>query len=357
LGIVRAYDAAMIAVGLVYTGFLVALIGLISLAKPLQVLRIRSRWEGAAVLMAGVVLVTAGALLPARETTIGTPQTLLDQFAPVFQFHEVHTIRIAASKERVYAAIKAVTADEILFFRALTWIRRLGRATPEGILNPPGQQPILDVAALTVELPGFVGRQTQAGHDEALVLLAEARALVESTGEVRFSAELHRLEGDLRQRRNEPAAAEHCFQRAIALARSQGARWWELRASVSLAVRYGAHNFFFARTGIAMFAHIGVKAEHGEIFVRVNAVLVQEVQRENSGVRGVAARQGESLPTEVREGAKGHVRLCDEDCGKADIRVPHRQHLTLPAELFFGLEIGKRGVPRDIDMPGHQRLD
>jgi hypothetical protein len=142
----------MLGVGIVYAGFVVALIGLISLAKPLQVLRIRSRWQGAAVLMAGVVLVTAGALLPARETTIGAPQTLLDQFAPVFQFHEVHSIRIKASRERVYAAIKAVTADEILFFRALTSIRRLGRAAPEGILNAPGQQPILDVAARTAFL-------------------------------------------------------------------------------------------------------------------------------------------------------------------------------------------------------------
>jgi hypothetical protein len=139
----------MFAVGLVYAGFLVAVIGLISLVKPLTVLRIRSRRQGAAVLVVGVVLVTAGALSPARETTIATPQTLLDAFAPAFQFHEVHTIRIAASRERVYDAIKAVTADEILFFRALTWIRRLGRASPEGILNAPGQQPILDVAART----------------------------------------------------------------------------------------------------------------------------------------------------------------------------------------------------------------
>jgi hypothetical protein len=139
----------MIAVGLVYSGFLVALIGLISLAKPLPVVRIRRRRQAAAVLMVGIFLVAGGVVVPALETTIVTPQTLLDQFAPVFQFHEVHAVRIAASRERVYAAIKAVTSDEILFFRTLTWIRRLGRATPEGILNAPGQQPILDVATRT----------------------------------------------------------------------------------------------------------------------------------------------------------------------------------------------------------------
>jgi tetratricopeptide (TPR) repeat protein len=75
-----------------------------------------------------------------------------------------------------------------------------------------------------------------AGHlEQALLLVAEARALVESTGELRFEAELHRLEGAIRQQKNEPAAAEQCFRHAIAVARKQGARWWELRAEVSLA--------------------------------------------------------------------------------------------------------------------------
>jgi DNA-binding winged helix-turn-helix (wHTH) protein/tetratricopeptide (TPR) repeat protein len=76
----------------------------------------------------------------------------------------------------------------------------------------------------------------KAGHlEQALLLVAEARALVESTAELRFEAELHRLEGELRLQRNQPDAAERCFRRAIALARQQGARWWELRAQVSLA--------------------------------------------------------------------------------------------------------------------------
>jgi adenylate cyclase len=43
------------------------------------------------------------------------------------------------------------------------------------------------------------------------------------------------MEGDLRQRQNEHDAAERCFRSAIEIARRQGARWRELRASVSLA--------------------------------------------------------------------------------------------------------------------------
>ena len=72
--------------------------------------------------------------------------TWLDEFAPVWQFHEVHTRRIAAPPERVFDAIRRVRADEILFFRTLTWIRRGGRPAPPGILNAASTQPLLDVA-------------------------------------------------------------------------------------------------------------------------------------------------------------------------------------------------------------------
>jgi hypothetical protein len=73
--------------------------------------------------------------------------TRLDEFAPVWQFREVHRIHVAASAEQAYRAIKTVSADEIRFYRTLTWIRRLGRPLPQGILNAPPYAPLLDVAA------------------------------------------------------------------------------------------------------------------------------------------------------------------------------------------------------------------
>lgn len=51
-----------------------------------------------------------------------------------------------APPERAFEAIRAVTAGEIPLFRALTWIRRLGRSGSEGILQAPEQLPLLDVA-------------------------------------------------------------------------------------------------------------------------------------------------------------------------------------------------------------------
>jgi hypothetical protein len=73
----------------------------------------------------------------------------LDEFAPEHQFSEVHVIRIRAPRSGAYRAIKDVTAGEIALFRALTWIRRLGRKGRESILDPPKDEPVLAVATRT----------------------------------------------------------------------------------------------------------------------------------------------------------------------------------------------------------------
>ena len=67
--------------------------------------------------------------------------TRLEEFVPVYQFNEVHRIRIRAPKIRIHRSIKEVTAGEITLFRALSWIRRFGRTGPESILNAPSHEP------------------------------------------------------------------------------------------------------------------------------------------------------------------------------------------------------------------------
>ena len=139
----------MIAVGLVYVGLIAALLGGVSLVKPLAFWGIHSRLQGTFPLGLGLLIAGLGCAFPAKEVRVAVFQTQLDQFAPVYQFNEVHSIRVMAPKDRVYRAIKTVTADEILFFRALTWVRRLGRPGPESILNPPDRLPLLEVATRT----------------------------------------------------------------------------------------------------------------------------------------------------------------------------------------------------------------
>jgi predicted ATPase len=68
-----------------------------------------------------------------------------------------------------------------------------------------------------------------------LGLLDEAILTVEKTHERLFEAELHRLRGELLLRSGNGGAAEAAFEGALTVARSQGARMWELRAAMSFA--------------------------------------------------------------------------------------------------------------------------
>ena len=50
-----------------------------------------------------------------------------------------------------------------------------------------------------------------------------------------WDAEIHRLRGELTARLPDPAKAEKSFRTALAIAREQGTRGYELRAATSLA--------------------------------------------------------------------------------------------------------------------------
>jgi len=73
--------------------------------------------------------------------------------------------------------------------------------------------------------------------DKALLLLEEALTIVDSTQERWFEAERHRLRAEtlLTSSFRCPDQAKVSLHRALALAREQGARFWELRAATSLA--------------------------------------------------------------------------------------------------------------------------
>ena len=103
-------------------------------------------YSGLVLMLGGAGVAIAALLAPARESHAAGSSTRLDAISPVWQFGEVHTLRIDAPPARVYEAIKRTRADEIFLFRTLTWIRRGGRALPRNILNPGTREPILDVA-------------------------------------------------------------------------------------------------------------------------------------------------------------------------------------------------------------------
>jgi adenylate cyclase len=79
------------------------------------------------------------------------------------------------------------------------------------------------------------GYQRLSRHDQALAIFDQALAHVGRSGEMFETAEILRLKGELLLARDGLPDAERCFRAAIELAREQKARWWELRATVSLA--------------------------------------------------------------------------------------------------------------------------
>jgi predicted ATPase len=71
--------------------------------------------------------------------------------------------------------------------------------------------------------------------DEGLKHLAEAANIVEATQERWAEAEMHLLRGTLLLSMHERVAAEDSFRLAPTVAQQQSAKFWELRAAISLA--------------------------------------------------------------------------------------------------------------------------
>ncbi|MGH8065854.1 MAG: hypothetical protein ACRERE_11620 [Candidatus Entotheonellia bacterium] len=84
---------------------------------------------------------------------------------------------------------------------------------------------------LLAEAVGHAGR-----FEEGLRWLAESLTAFEASGRGDMLTEAYRLQGELllRQALPEVAEAEACFQQALAVARCQQAKSWELRAAMSL---------------------------------------------------------------------------------------------------------------------------
>ena len=74
----------------------------------------------------------------------------------------------------------------------------------------------------------------------AVAILDDALATADRVGHRAFEAELHRARGEILLKRDaaNPAPAEDAFLTAIAVAKQQGARSFELRAALSLAKLY-----------------------------------------------------------------------------------------------------------------------
>jgi len=155
---------------LVYAALAALFLGCISIVYPMKFVGITSRPFGVGVALCGMAVFLLGVNLPAPDERVAARATILDDFVPVYQFAEFHTLRVTAPREHVFAAIRDVTANEITLFRTLTWIRRFGRPGPENILNPPPNEPLLAVATRT----GFMKLAENPDHEIVLGTLVVA---------------------------------------------------------------------------------------------------------------------------------------------------------------------------------------
>jgi class 3 adenylate cyclase/predicted ATPase len=148
-----------------------------------------------------------------------------------------------------YAALVARLADEqrLGLWQALGsiyvgWSRAENGAADEAInLIREGLTKYRAVGAglsVPLYLSSLAAIEARIGHRrEAMRLIGEATAVVESGEEGWMSAELHRLAGEIALLEPDPdrAKAQTHFECALAVARDQQAKFWELRAAMSMA--------------------------------------------------------------------------------------------------------------------------
>jgi predicted ATPase len=96
-------------------------------------------------------------------------------------------------------------------------------------------------AGSTVWIPLYLSHlaksyAVQGQFDYAWHCISEAMSVMENTKETWCQAEVHRTAGEIALLSREgPAKAEGYFERALAIARAQAAKSWELRAAMSMA--------------------------------------------------------------------------------------------------------------------------
>jgi predicted ATPase len=161
----------------------------------------------------------------------------------------VHQFRreMPAAQEYAESAISLATKQGFPYWRAFSSILRGWALAQQGQAKEGVEQIHQGLRAhrgigAELQLPYYLALLAEAhgtmGQSEAgLTALAEALALVDTTGERWYEPELYRLKGELliQQNSDNQVEAETCFHQAITIAQNQQAKSWELRAATSLA--------------------------------------------------------------------------------------------------------------------------
>lgn len=126
---------------LAWAGIAVLLAGLISIARPMRWLGIRSRRRALVVASGGLALALAALLWPAPVLR-SAGRHRLDDFLPEYQFREYHEGLVRASVPAVLAAVREVSLADMPAAVVLMRIRAAAFGRFRG--SPPDTRPLLD---------------------------------------------------------------------------------------------------------------------------------------------------------------------------------------------------------------------
>jgi len=200
--------------------------------------------------------------------------------------------------------------------------------------------------------------------DRALTILDEALATSERIGHRAFDAELHRTRGEMLLKRDpaNPAPAEEAMRTAIAIAKQQGTRSFELRAAVSLAKLYQS-------TGRPVEAHDALApalegfAPTPEMPEIAEAQTLLAALGETEEVKAEAALRNRRLQLQTAYGyamlhGRGHPslemhaafnRACELAAGVEDASERFSAYFGLWAGSFMGADLGSiRGASQAL---------
>jgi predicted ATPase len=159
----------------------------------------------------------------------------------------------AAAAAQAQELVALAEEKGALFWKALGMVRQGFVLALTGRASDATEMLISGIAAYrttgaTLHLPFYLPRLARAyaelGQFEAAWrCLGEAMTTAETTKETWCEAEIHRTAGEIALMSPEPdaAKAQAHFERAIAIARAQQAKSWELRAATSLARLWRDH--------------------------------------------------------------------------------------------------------------------
>jgi len=184
------------------------------------------------------------ALNHARKT--GHASTLMLALAPVCLTKLLNGDYVAA-KDLSDELIQVAEEKGSIFWKSAGMLRRAAVLVSTGKASDAlaiftTAIPAMRSTGTTIYLPVWLSHLARAygelgQFDEAWRCIEEAKALLETTKEQWYEAELHRIAGEIALIPSEPdaAKAQTHFERSLAIARGQQARSWELRTATSLA--------------------------------------------------------------------------------------------------------------------------